>query len=340
MKVGPVRKIPALAIVVALAVPLTACAAVFDSEDCTPVYPEGKASQLVDATGAIGSAPTVDFPTPLVAHEIQSSVIVAGDAAGASADDEDDDEREPIEEGDVVDMQVSLYVGATGELLTKSDYDPANPVRRSVGQENDVIGDLTACADVGSRIAGILSVADVYGADKLDASLGLKNDDTLVMVIDVERAFPGRASGVPQLPETGMPAVVLSPDGIPGITIPKEPAPDKLRIALLQDGDGATVKKDDEVVVNYTGLLWDTGKIFDSSWDRGVPATFPATSLADAPDGGGLVPGFVKALVGQQVGSQVLVVIPPSEGYPAGQAPSSIPDGSTMVFVIDILGIQ
>lgn len=47
--------------------------------------------------------------------------------------------------------------------------------------------------------------------------------------------------------------------------------------------------------------------------------------------------GFKKALEGQKVGSQVLAVIPPAEGYGA-QAQSGIPANSTLVFVIDILG--
>lgn len=346
MKVGPVRKISAFAIAIAVAAPLAGCSFDNDSENCTPLYPSGDASALVDATGAIGSPPTADFPTPLIARNIQSSIVVAGAPSTAPDNDKDDDKDDddddagPIDEGDIVDLQISLYVGETGELLTKSDYDPNNPVRRAVGQDDDVIGALAECATVGSRVAGVLTVADVYGKDRLDASLGLNNDDTLVMLIDIERSFPGRADGAPMLPESGMPSVVLSPDGIPGITIPKESAPDELRIALLQKGEGTTVKKDDQVVLNYTGMLWDSGEIFDSSWDRGVPATFPATSIGESSDGNGVVPGFAKALVGEKVGSQVLVVIPPSEGYPEGQAPAAIPDGSTMVFVIDILGIQ
>jgi peptidylprolyl isomerase len=52
------------------------------------------------------------------------------------------------------------------------------------------------------------------------------------------------------------------------------------------------------------------------------------------------VPGFAKALIGQRVGSQVIAVIPPKDGYPTGQAPTTVPDGSTMVFVFDILGIE
>jgi peptidylprolyl isomerase len=69
------------------------------------------------------------------------------------------------------------------------------------------------------------------------------------------------------------------------------------------------------------------------------PADFVAQSYIDNA-GVGVVPGFARALIGQTVGSRVLVAIPPSEGYPAGQEPASIPANATMIFVIDILGTK
>jgi FKBP-type peptidyl-prolyl cis-trans isomerase len=90
------------------------------------------------------------------------------------------------------------------------------------------------------------------------------------------------------------------------------------------------VEKGDLVTVQYTGALWTEGTIFDSSWDRGTPAQFTTDQV---------VPGFAAALEGAQVGSQVVVVVPPAQGY-RDQATGSIPANSTLVFVIDILGID
>jgi FKBP-type peptidyl-prolyl cis-trans isomerase len=81
-------------------------------------------------------------------------------------------------------------------------------------------------------------------------------------------------------------------------------------------------------VIHYTGALWADQTIFDSSWEKGVPAVFAAD---------GIVPGLSEALVGQQVGSQILVVIPPELGY-GDQANAAVPANSTLVFVVDILG--
>ncbi len=52
------------------------------------------------------------------------------------------------------------------------------------------------------------------------------------------------------------------------------------------------------------------------------------------------MPGLAEALIGQNVGSQVIVAIPPEQGYPEDQRPATIPEGSTMVFVFDVLGIE
>ncbi|WP_148285558.1 FKBP-type peptidyl-prolyl cis-trans isomerase, partial [Microbacterium sp. B24] len=86
------------------------------------------------------------------------------------------------------------------------------------------------------------------------------------------------------------------------------------------------------VLVQYTGVRWSDGKTFDSTWDKGgVPTSFTTT---------GVVPGFRKALEGQTVGSQVLVTMPPADGYGEGEINTNDLKGETLVFVVDILGAQ
>jgi FKBP-type peptidyl-prolyl cis-trans isomerase len=81
--------------------------------------------------------------------------------------------------------------------------------------------------------------------------------------------------------------------------------------------------------VQYTGVIWSSGKVFDQSWGKGGPTTFPL---------GQVVPGFAKGLAGQTVGSQVVIVIPPSLGYGAGgNSAAGISGTDTLVFVADIL---
>ena len=75
--------------------------------------------------------------------------------------------------------------------------------------------------------------------------------------------------------------------------------------------------------------MWNRRSVFDSSWSRGAPATFSIGT-------GGVIPGWDKGLVGKKVGSRVLLVVPPADGYGA-QAQGKIPANSTLVFVVDIL---
>jgi len=321
-----VRTASALLLSTALVGTLAACTAPFGTEACTPVVPTGTSAGYVEASGAFGSEPDVDFPTPLETDGAQQAVIDAG-------------EGDPIAAGQIVDFQVSLFNGENGELITASSYDPEDaPLRRTAGAELDLLAEAVQCAQVGSRIAVTGAIEDVFGADTLDPSLGLGNDDAIVMVLDVQAAYLGRATGLPQLGASGIPAVVTTPDGIPGVTIPNEAPPTELRAHTLVLGQGAALEEGDRAVLHYTGLLWSTKTVFDSSWERGAPATFPVISFEDDP--AGIVPGLAQGLVGKTVGSQVIVVIPPELGYPAGQAPATIPDGSTMVFVVDILGVE
>ena len=320
---------PALILIGALLASLTACTAA--PAECEPLIPMGASPATVDATGDVGDSPEVDFPTPLFTERAQQSVLVPGSG-------------DVVRGGGIVDLEVSLFDASSGELITATAYDDAEaPLRTTAGEPVEaattpLFGKVVQCADVGSRIAVTATVADVFGAGTLDPALGLADDAPVVAVLDVMRSYLGRATGTPQLGAQGVPAVVTSPSGVPGVTIPDEDAPSELRVHPLITGNGQAVEAGDRVVLHYTGLLWDEKTVFDSSWERGAAATFTAASFTDDPNG--VVPGLAEGLIGQTVGSQVIVVIPPGDGYPEGQAPASVPAGATMVFVVDVLGVE
>jgi FKBP-type peptidyl-prolyl cis-trans isomerase len=329
-KEGFVRKSVAVIIAAGFVAVTAGCSAIPQPSSCDPVSSAGDASNLISATGSLGEVPEVSFPTPVITTELQTTILTAGDG-------------DTLYNGDIADIQASLYVGETGELLTSTDYDPASPVRLTVGDVASAMAESIQCQTVGTRAATVLTVEEMYGADTLDPSLALANDDTLVLVTDIGARYLGRANGSLAAPASGLPAVVTAPDGTPGITIPNSDPPTDLRIANIRNGDGETVEEGDQVVVHYTGVLWNSDgqepTIFDSSWDRNQPSTFEAVEMGDDASSG-LIPGLAQALIGKTVGSQVITVIPPEFGYPEGSAPTSIPDGSTLVFVLDILGIQ
>ncbi len=118
----------------------------------------------------------------------------------------------------------------------------------------------------------------------------------------------------------------------PVITIPKEDPADALVTATVIEGSGATVQAGDLLIVNYVGETWADGKVFDESFGRGAPTGF-------AIGVGAVITGWDAALVGQTVGSRVVMAIPPDLGYgEQGQPSAGIAGDDTLVFVVDILG--
>jgi FKBP-type peptidyl-prolyl cis-trans isomerase len=83
--------------------------------------------------------------------------------------------------------------------------------------------------------------------------------------------------------------------------------------------------------VQDTGVVWRTGKVFDSSWARGFPESFVLGA-------GQVIPGWEAGLNGLRVGSRVLLILPPRLGYGQAGDPPDVGGHDTLVFVIDILG--
>ncbi|MEU9236274.1 FKBP-type peptidyl-prolyl cis-trans isomerase [Streptomyces subrutilus] len=116
----------------------------------------------------------------------------------------------------------------------------------------------------------------------------------------------------------------------PEVDVPKGEAPTELTIRDLVVGDGPEVKSGMVVRVHYVGVTFESGKEFDSSWDRGQPFKF-------ALGGGRVIKGWDRGVKGMRVGGRREIIVPPRLGY-GDQSPSPlIPAGSTLVFVVDLL---
>jgi FKBP-type peptidyl-prolyl cis-trans isomerase len=106
--------------------------------------------------------------------------------------------------------------------------------------------------------------------------------------------------------------------------------PDGLQYKILKEGDGPKPTASDTVSCNYRGTLID-GKEFDSSYKRGQPASFPVS---------GVIKGWTEALQLMPVGSKWELYIPPDLAYGDRGAGQDIGPGETLIFEIDLLGIQ
>jgi FKBP-type peptidyl-prolyl cis-trans isomerase len=321
-----VRKVPALLATAGLLIAvLTGCSTGSATARCDASVKDGAASKLVKVTGDFGKAPKVDFPTPLKTKTTERSEIVAGHGAG-------------LVTGQKVKIDLSVYNGTSGKVIEQSKYD-GSTLAGFVLNDKTIKGlsKGLACAQVGSRVAVVVSPDDGFGPQGGNAQIGVAKNDTLVFVLDVVKAYLPRANGTDQSVAAGLPSVVLAKNGAPGITVPSATPPTTLTVGVLKKGSGAKVKEGQPVTVHYTGVLWNTKKVFDSSWKSGEPAEFVAADGSKVQ--GGVIPGFAKALIGQTVGSQVIAVIPPDQGY-GNTASGSIPAGSTLIFVVDILGVN
>ncbi|MFE9094681.1 FKBP-type peptidyl-prolyl cis-trans isomerase [Streptomyces sp. NPDC007264] len=184
----------------------------------------------------------------------------------------------------------------------------------------------------GSRVQMAVPPTWGYGSQG-NAQAGIKGTDTLVFVVDIQNTFNAKSSArgkVVAQSDAALPKVGTNTDGkAPSIEVPKTKAPTALAAAYVIEGDGATVTADSTLLVQYKGVLWDSGKEFDSTYRRSDLASFPLQQV---------VKGWAQGLTGKKVGSRVLVVVPPKLGYgdnpPAG---SGIQKDSTLVFSVDIL---
>jgi hypothetical protein len=319
-----VRIYTAAIVTVGLVVSLSACASSSaPSGACTPTAESGAASELVTATGETGTEISVDFPTPLIADGVEVSTITPGDGA-------------VVYPGQPADFHVSIYSGTTGELIPVQGLEATTILTANAGETRYPFGAAIECATVGSRIASTSTVATLFG----DSVTTMEPTDTVVIVTDIVTSYLGRADGVDQLAVNGMPALALAPDGQPGITVPNEEAPTKSRAATTKLGDGDTIEEDDLVVVNYTALEWGSDATFANTWEEGRSDLFLASS-DDTGTTGGVVPGLAEALIGSTVGSQFIAVVAPEDGYAEDATPpTGVTAGSTLVYVVDVLGVQ
>lgn len=311
------RRIPAVIAVLGLsALALVGCASASSSASASCERPEtdSTALSLVDVTGEFGT-PEVTVEPPVYVEETVFDDVIVGDGRAVTTRAQD------------VQFTAAIVDGKTGETVVSAPTQ-VTPVEQW-GEFYEGMAKMLECATEGSRIVGAVTAEDF--ADEAAANLGLTDGQAAVVVIDLNKVYLPAADGTPQAGGSStLPQVVHAPGGRPGILVPDTDPPADLQIEVLKKGDGEVVESDSNVRVHYTGVTWNEREVFDSSWEKGASTAFTLD---------GVVPGFAQALEGQTVGSQVLAVIPPELGY-GDQASGSIPAGSTLVFVIDILGID
>ncbi|MFJ3335821.1 FKBP-type peptidyl-prolyl cis-trans isomerase [Streptomyces sp. NPDC086766] len=274
----------------------------------------------ITAGAKFGEKPTVAKGSGEPSKDLAVKTVVAGGGR-------------PVAEGDYVQANYLGQVWATAKVFDNS-YDRKTPLLIKLSQGTIIDGWRYGLAGkkVGSRVQ--MAVPPTWGYGKQgNPQAGIKGSDTLVFVVDVVDTFNAKSSAkgkdVPQN-DAALPKVGTNTDGqAPSVDVSKKPAPKKLVAEYVIEGDGEEVAADNTVLVQYKGVLWDSGKEFDSTYGRHALTSFSLQQV---------VKGWAQGLTGKKVGSRVLIVIPPSLGYGENPPPNSgIKKDSTLVFSVDIL---
>jgi FKBP-type peptidyl-prolyl cis-trans isomerase len=276
----------------------------------------------IAVSGAFGTKPTVTIPKINPPASLQVHPLISGHGT-------------IVAKGDLAVADLTAYTW-TGTATKKiSELSTGQPEPLEVGSTISGLDKSLEGSRAGSRLLIIIPPKDGFGSSG-NSQLGISGKDSLVFVVDVLGSYPKTASahGTQEVVTgTGLPAVgTSSPGTAPPVRIPQAGAPATLQSQTLVQGTGPVVNKGRLLVAQYEGVIWRTGKVFDSTWKNGVPAGFQIGS-------GQVIKGWDDSLVGKRVGSRVLLVVPPADGYgKQGSTQAGIKGTDTLVFVVDILG--
>jgi FKBP-type peptidyl-prolyl cis-trans isomerase len=276
----------------------------------------------IAVSGAFGAKPTVTIPKIDPPASLRVRHLISGHGTR-------------VAKGDLAVADLTAYTWEGKATKKISALSTGQPEPLSVGSTISGLDKGLEGSRVGSRLLITMPPKDGFGS-KGDSSLGVTGKDTLLVVVDVLGSYQKTASahGTHEAANgTGLPTVgTSSPGTAPPVHIPQTGPPATLQVQTLIQGTGPVVKKGKLLVAQYEGVIWRTGKVFDSTWKRGVPAGFQIGT-------GQVIKGWDDGLVGKRVGSQVLLVVPPADGYgKSGSSTAGINGTDTLIFVVDILG--
>jgi FKBP-type peptidyl-prolyl cis-trans isomerase len=276
----------------------------------------------IAVSGAFGTKPTVTIPKIDPPASLQAQHLISGHGT-------------LVAKGDlaVVDLTAYAWQGTASKKI--SGLSTGQPEPLTVGSTISGLDKSLEGSRVGSRLLITIPPKDGFGS-KGDSSLGVSGKDTLLFVVDVLGSYGKTASahGTHEVVKaTGLPTVGTSlPGTAPPVHIPQTGPPATLQAQTLIQGTGPVVKKGRLLIAQYEGVIWRTGKVFSSTWKSGAPGGFEIST-------GQVIKGWIDGLVGKRVGSRVLLVVPPADGYgKQGSSQAGIKGTDTLVFVVDILG--
>ena len=282
-----------------------------------------KANSFVTVAGKFGATPQVSIPK----LDPDSKLFVRTEITGSGT---------TVTKADAMAANFVLYFWDGTSSALKANTFTQNPTMIGgtmlPGLQTALVG-----KKIGSRVLAVVPPADAYGTAG-DAQLGISATTTLVFVIDMIKAYPLTSSATGTAVSDGggsLPKVSAHAGSTPKITIPSATPPSGLVVKTLIRGTGPKVAKGQYVITQYTGYIWRTKKVFDSSWTDGSPFGFVMDANPEQ-----VISGWDTGLAGQTVGSRVMLIVPPKDGYgSSGETQAGITGTDTLVYVVDIIDV-
>jgi peptidylprolyl isomerase len=235
--------------------------------------------------------------------------------------------------GDLAKIGFIAYNGRTGKQFDTS-YGGRTPLTIDLTEGKALAGFIKALKGqrVGARLLAAVPPIDGFGAARPE--VGLMKSDTMVFYLNVVEKVGKVATGRRQALPADVPAVVVQ-DGRPTgfkktASTPSALTESSAHIAIK--GDGAKVPRGGTVVAHYLGQVYPQGAVFDASWDRGAPTTFPL---------GSVIKCWKDLLPGVPIGSRVVLECTAEDAYGDSPQPGGkIKPGDALLFVVDVLDAQ
>jgi peptidylprolyl isomerase len=325
MRLTPVRLAPAVLVLVA-AVALAGCGSKTSSTPTsTGSSPTSSSSaggpglESVKISGAVGSSPTVKFDGATTNTATTSKTVVAGKGP-------------KLHQGDSLIVHTVIADGSTQKTVANSYTDHQPQVVTLAKSVSSLFLDALVGQKIGSRVVVYTPASAVFGASG-NPQLGINSTDNVLIVFDLVGQPVDKPDGAKHPSPGWAPTIVSSKGLITGLDFRSAPKPDgQLRSATLRTGSGPKVKAGQTVFARYLGEVYKGSKPFDQNFDAQSPTPFQIGV-------GAVVEGWDKTLVGQHVGAQVVLAIPPKDGYGSkGQPTAGIKGTDTLYFVVDIVG--
>ncbi len=275
----------------------------------------------ITVTGDFGDKPVLDLKAPVKVPEttVWTETEGDGDEVGATA---------------TAILQLTLADARTGKTAISTFDEGQRPLEVKLGESVfPALSQGLTGKTAGTRVVVASTSDDAYG-DQGAPQIGIEGGDPVVMVADILSTDPTSVlegpTGAAVAPAATAPRL-LERDGEPvGFDFAGLRKPKKLVVVPLREGTGPAIESPDRVTVNYLGQVWNAKKPFESSFTA-EPATF-SVGL------GGVIKAWDQGLAGIKEGGRVLLLCPPALAYGKTEQ-AKIPADSTLVFVVDVLGV-